>query len=88
MSRSYKNKNIVKDSNPGSKSIGSRKLRRKTKSKLRINTVEDEELILPEDKSEIMNDYDVSDWSIHFDRLSEEFRKQVIKGKKIKKINK
>lgn len=88
MSRSYKHKNILKDTNKGSKLIGSRKMRRKTKSKLSPRTIIDDELILPEDKSEVINDYDVCDWKIYFDELSEDIRKQVIKGRKIKKINK
>jgi len=59
MSRSYKKKAIIKDSGLGFKALGNRKLRRKSRQKVKLN---DPDSVLPIDKSEVVNDYNVCDW--------------------------
>lgn len=61
MSRSYKKQPVLKDKNKGMQKIGNRKFRRKSKQKNKLN---DPDAILPIDKSEVINDYDVTDWKI------------------------
>lgn len=58
MSRSIK-KPIIKDKNRYSQKLGNRKMRAKTKILLKTRG---EESIFPIDKSEVVNDYDVSDY--------------------------
>ena len=60
MSRSYKKQNIVKDKNRNAQKQGSKVLRSLTKSKIKSLPLDD--IILPEDKSEVVNDYNVTDW--------------------------
>lgn len=62
MSRSVKKKAIIKDNSSGFKEIGNRKFRRKSKQKTKLN---DPDVILPIDKSEVINDYSVCDWKFH-----------------------
>lgn len=65
MSRSVKKKPIIKDKPTSGKRIGSKKFRRKSKQKVKRI---DEDTILPEDKSEVINDYDVSDFKFHVNK--------------------
>lgn len=58
MSRSIK-KPIIKDKNQYSQKLGNRKMRTKTKILLKMRG---EDAALPIDKSELVNDYDVSDY--------------------------
>jgi hypothetical protein len=81
MSRSYKKERVVKDKSKSSQKQGSRNLRQKTKQKLKVKPLE-EDLILPKDKSEVINDYDVTDW-----KFRDDDKKYFGKGK-LKKINK
>ena len=60
MSRYYKKQNIVKDKNRNAQKQGSKVLRSLTKSKIKSLPLDD--IILPEDKSEVVNDYNVTDW--------------------------
>lgn len=57
MSRSYK-KDILKDKDRFSQKLGNRLFRRKSKSKLKLL----DEDKLPHSKSEVVNDYNVSDY--------------------------
>lgn len=61
MSRSYKKKNIIKDKSRFAQKSGNRSMRRKIKQKAKKA---DEDTMFPEDKSEVINDYDVSDFKI------------------------
>lgn len=57
MSRSFK-KPIVKDKNKFSQKQGNKTFRGKSKQLIKMEKFED----LPIDKSEVVNDYNVSDW--------------------------
>lgn len=57
MSRSYKKNKIVKDKPTRGKRIGNKLFRRKSK----LDVKSDKEILLI-DKSEVINDYDVSDY--------------------------
>lgn len=78
MSRSYKKKSIIKDKNRGMQKAGSKGVRRVTKTKLK--NVDPEKVILPEDPSEIINSYSVTDW-----RQTKDLKGR---GKKDKRVNK
>lgn len=58
MSRSYKKNKIIKDKTTEGKSLGNKIFRRKSKQKVKL-LLEDE---LPHNKSEVINDYNVSDY--------------------------
>lgn len=58
MSRSYKKESIIKDKPTWGKNTGNKMFRRKSKEKTKL-LLEDE---LPHDKSEVINDYSVSDY--------------------------
>lgn len=59
MSRSVKKKPIIKDKPTSGKRLGNKMFRRKSKQKVKNIT---DDTILPKDKSEVINDYDVSDF--------------------------
>lgn len=59
MSRSKKKVGIYKSKATFGKKWGNRKFRRKSKQKAKKP---DEDTMFPEDKSEVINDYDVCDW--------------------------
>lgn len=80
MSRSYKKHPIIKDKDKDFQKIGNRKFRRKSKQK---NKLSDPDAILPIDKSEVINDYDVTDWLII--DADEFLNKRKKRGKKINK---
>lgn len=61
MSRSYKKEPVIKDKNKKAQKQGSRNLRQKTKQKLKTKPF-DEDLMIPITKSEVINDYNVSDY--------------------------
>lgn len=63
MSRSYKKNKIVKDGGKSGKQVANRKFRKKVKNKLQ-NHIITEDTILPINKSEVINDYDVCDWKL------------------------
>lgn len=79
MSRSYKKKAIIKDSGLGFKTLGNRKFRRKSKQKVKLN---DPDSVLPVDKSEVVNDYDVCDWKFE---VTKKNCKKVNKAGKLRK---
>lgn len=64
MSRSYKKKKVLKDKSRSHQKLGNRIIRRRNKSKLR-NV--DEDTMFEEDKSEVVNDYNVTDWKFFID---------------------
>lgn len=61
MSKSYKKNAFIKDYNPDFKKIRRKKFRRKTKE-CNKEVLKNEEVIYPEDYSELINDYKVCDW--------------------------
>lgn len=81
MSRSYKKERVVKDKSRSHQKQGSQSMRRTTKQKLKTRSHEDD-LLLPIDKSEVINDYNITDWKFRDDK-----KKWFGKGKD-KKINK
>ena len=97
MSRSYKKQSIIKDKPASGKRLGNKKFRRKTKQKAKTiksidwDSIEDP-MLFPEDKSEVINDYDVCDWKSTITDKTDNYYiklglKPLRKGKK-KKINK
>lgn len=61
MSKSYKKNAFIKDYNPDFKKIRRKKFRRKTKE-CNKEVLKNEDVIYPEDYSELINDYKVCDW--------------------------
>lgn len=93
MSRSYKKKAIIKDSGLGFKALGNRKLRRKSKQVTTLmkctgkdcdhSTCDYEDpFLLPYDKSEVVNDYNVCDWKFE---VTKKNCKKVNKAGKLRK---
>lgn len=73
MARSYKKKPIIKDVDKDFKKLGNRKMRSKSKQLTKLikcigkNCAHckcdyEDPLLFPQDKSEVVNDYDVTDW--------------------------
>ena len=62
MARSYKKQVVVKDNSTYFKTLGDKRMRRKTKHAIL------KELDPPIDKSEVMQDYDVTDWRWHISK--------------------
>ncbi len=65
MSRSVKKVPIIKDKNRFAQKLGNRKFRAVNKMRLKHGK---EELLL-NDKSEVIDDYDVSDWKVRFKKV-------------------
>ena len=78
MSRSYKKKPIIKDKPTSGKRLGNKKFRRKTKQLTKKKDVDFEEVLFLEDKSEVINDYDVSDYKFDVNWINS----RKVKGKK------
>ncbi len=97
MSRSFKKNKVVKDKPTFGKKLGNKKFRRKTKSLAKTiklpkckgkncdhsNCDYEDTWLFPEDKSEVINDYDVSDYKIFLNEINS----TLLKGKD-KKLNK
>lgn len=66
MSRSVKKTGVYKDKATSGKRIGNKIFRRTSKQKVK-RSIHDEDILLPEDKSELINDYDVVDWRTYKD---------------------
>lgn len=77
MSRSYKKIPIIKDKPTEGKKQGNKSFRRKSKIKIKDERYDE----LPYDKSEVINDYDVSDYWFFANEVTEIKRKD-------KKLNK
>ena len=83
MSRSYKKNLVIKDHPKGAKKDNNKRFRRKVKSKLKGIS---DDTLLPLDKSEVMNDYDVSDYKFIIDK-NKPYSNKILKGKN-KRLNK
>lgn len=69
MSRSFKKNSIIKDMNKSAKVLGNKLMRKKLSKNINF---EEDDLILPIDKSEVVNDYDVTDYKFFIDQKTDE----------------
>ena len=74
MSRSYKKQAIIKDKNKYFQKLGNRKLRRKGKKI-------DLEETMPKKKNEVVNQYNVTDWMIVYEKGSKWLNEKQMKRK-------